>query len=76
MKSAELYVRARRLVFIQGMSRLDAERFFEIDRHTIEKMLAFWVPPGYLPMHREQAHLFFQIVAARVMKIFLTGINV
>jgi len=47
MKRVELYGRVRYAVIIQGMSRREAARIFGIDRRTVDKMLAFSVPPGY-----------------------------
>ena len=47
MKKVELYGRVRYAVIIQGMSRRKAARNFGIDRRTVDKMLAFSVPPGY-----------------------------
>ncbi len=47
MKRLELYGRVRHAVLVQGMSRREASRVFGIDRRTVEKMLAFSVPPGY-----------------------------
>jgi len=47
MKRVELYGRVRHAVIVQGMSRREASRIFGIDRRTVDKMLAFSVPPGY-----------------------------
>jgi transposase len=47
MKRVELYGRVRHAVIVQGMSRREAARDFGIDRRTVDKMLAFSVPPGY-----------------------------
>ncbi len=47
MKRVELYGRVRHAIVVQGMSRREAARIFGIDRRTVEKMLAFSVPPGY-----------------------------
>ena len=47
MKRVELYGRVRYAVLVRGMSRREAARVFGIDRRTVEKMLAFSVPPGY-----------------------------
>ena len=47
MKRVELYGRVRYAVIIQGMSRREAARIYGIDRRTVDKMLAFSVPPGY-----------------------------
>ncbi len=47
MKRVELYGRVRHAILVRGMSRREAARVFGIDRRTVEKMLAFSVPPGY-----------------------------
>jgi len=47
MKRVELYGRVRHAVIVQDMSRREAARIFGIDRRTVDKMLAFSVPPGY-----------------------------
>ncbi len=47
MKGVEIYVRVRRAVFIDGMSRRAAARLFGVDRRTVDKMLRYSVPPGY-----------------------------
>ncbi len=47
MKRVELYGRVRHAVFIHRMSRREAARVFGINRRTVDKMLAFSVPPGY-----------------------------
>ena len=47
MKRVELYGRVRYAVMIDGLSRREAARVFGIDRRTVDKMLAFSVPPGY-----------------------------
>jgi len=47
MKQVELYGRVRHAVIVQGMSRREAARVFGIDRRSVDKMLAFSVPPGY-----------------------------
>ncbi len=47
MKGVELYARVRRAVLVKGMSRREAARVFGIDRRTVDKTLAFSVPPGY-----------------------------
>jgi transposase len=47
MKRVELYGRVRQAVIVQGMSRREAARVFGIDRRTVDKMVAFSVPPGY-----------------------------
>jgi transposase len=47
MKGVELYARVRRAVYVEGLSRREAARRFDIDPRTVAKMLAFSVPPGY-----------------------------
>ena len=47
MKRVELYGRVRHAIVVQGMSRREAARVFGIDRRSVDKMLAFSVPPGY-----------------------------
>jgi len=47
MKRVELYGRVRHAIIVQGMSRREAARVFGIDRRSVDKMLAFSVPPGY-----------------------------
>ncbi len=47
MKQVELYGRVRHAVIVQEMSRREAARVFGIDRRTVDKMVAFSVPPGY-----------------------------
>src|SRR5580693_4093976 len=47
MKSVELYAQVRRAVYVDGISRREAARRFEIDPRTVAKMLAFSVPSGY-----------------------------
>ena len=47
MKRLELYGRVRHAVIVQGMSGREAARVFGIDRRSVDKMLAFSVPPGY-----------------------------
>jgi len=47
MKRVELYGRVRHAVIVQGMSRRQTARVFGIDRRTVDKMVAFSVPPGY-----------------------------
>src|SRR6202167_5510440 len=46
MKGVELYGQVRRAVYVEGLSRREAARRFEIDPRTVAKMLAFSVPPG------------------------------
>jgi len=47
VKKVDLYGRVRHAVLIDGMSRREAARVFGIDPRTVEKMLAYSVPPGY-----------------------------
>ena len=47
MYSVDLYARVRRACRIDGMTKREAARVFGIDRKTVNKMLAFSVPPGY-----------------------------
>jgi len=47
LKRVDLYGRVRYAVLIDGMSRREAARVFGINRRTVDKMLAFSVPPGY-----------------------------
>ena len=52
MFTVELYVRIRRAVMIEGLSRREAARRFGVHRNTIAKMLQFSVPPGYRRQER------------------------
>ena len=47
MKRVELYLKVRRAVMIDGMSRRSAARFYGINRKTVDKMLAFPAPPEH-----------------------------
>jgi transposase len=47
MKDVELYAKVRHAVRIEGLSKRAAARRFGIDPRTVDKMLAFSVPPGY-----------------------------
>jgi transposase len=47
MYSVELYGRVRRAVIVEGKSRREVAREFGIARKTINKMLAYSIPPGY-----------------------------
>ncbi len=65
MKRVELYGRVRHAVVVRGMSRREAARVFGIDRRTVEKMLAFAVPPGYRrnkPVRRPKLDPFVGII--------------
>ena len=44
-----VYLRVRRAVMVGGMSIREAARTFGLHRDTVRKMLAYSVPPGYLP---------------------------
>ena len=48
MKEVELYSKVRHAVRIEGLSERAAARRFGIDPRTVDKMMAFSVPPGYL----------------------------
>ena len=48
MKVVELYGRVRYAVQIEGLSRREAARRFEIDPRTVAKMMKFSAPPGYV----------------------------
>jgi transposase len=47
MYSVDLYSRVRRACHVEGMSKSEAARVFNIDRKTVGKMLEHSVPPGY-----------------------------
>jgi transposase len=47
MKHVELYAKVRHAVRIEGLSKRAVARLFGIDPRTVDKMLAFSVPPGY-----------------------------
>ena len=47
MYSVELYNRVRRSCHVDGMSKSEAARVFNIDRKTVSKILKHSVPPGY-----------------------------
>lgn len=47
MKAVGLYAKVRYAVQIEGLSKRAAARRFGIDPRTVEKMMAFSVPPGY-----------------------------
>ena len=48
MKGVELYGRVRYAVQIEGLSERAAARRFGIDPRTVNKMMKFSVPPGYV----------------------------
>jgi transposase len=47
MKQVELYAKVRYAVQIEGLSKRESGRRFGIDPKTVDKMMAFSVPPGY-----------------------------
>jgi hypothetical protein len=48
MKNVELYAKVRHAVRIEGLSERAAARRFGIDARTVNKMMKFSVPPGYM----------------------------
>lgn len=48
MKRVELYAKVRYAVQIEGLSKREAARRFGIDPRTVDKMMTFSVPPGYV----------------------------
>jgi transposase len=48
MKGLDLYLKVRHAVRIEGLSERAAARRFGIDPRTVNKMMKFSVPPGYL----------------------------
>ena len=46
MKQVELYAQVRYAVQIEGLSKRAAARRFGIVPRTVDKMMAFSVPPG------------------------------
>ncbi len=48
MKDVALYLKARHAVRIEGLSERAAARRFGIDPRTVNKMMKFSVPPGYV----------------------------
>ena len=48
MKGVELYGRVRHAVRIEGLSERAAARRFGLDPRTVNKMMKFSVPPGYV----------------------------
>ena len=48
MKGVELYGRVRYAVRIEGLSERAAARRFGLDPRTVNKMMKFSVPPGYV----------------------------
>ena len=47
MYSVNIYCAVRRAVQVEGMSRREAARVFDLDVKTVRKMLSFSEPPGY-----------------------------
>jgi len=43
----DLYSRVRRACHVEGMSKSEAARVFNIDRKTVKKILEHSIPPGY-----------------------------
>ena len=48
MKDVDLYLKVRHAVWIEGLSERAAARRFGIDPRTVNKMMKFSVPPGYV----------------------------
>jgi hypothetical protein len=48
MKDVDLYLKVRYAVRIEGLSERAAARRFGIDPRTVNKMMKFSVPPGYV----------------------------
>src|SRR6266446_9844894 len=48
MKGVDFYGRVRHAVRIEGLSKRAAARRFGIDPRTVDKMMKFSVPPGYV----------------------------
>jgi len=48
MKGVDLYLKVRHAVRIEGVSERAAARRFGIDPRTVNKMMKFSVPPGYM----------------------------
>jgi len=55
MFTVELYAGIRRAVMVDGLSRREAAKRFDVHRNTISKMLQFSVPPGYRRRERAAA---------------------
>ncbi len=67
MKRVDLYVRVRHAVTHEGKSRREAARLFGINRRTVDKMMAFSIPPGYRrsqPVRRPKLDPFVGIIDA------------
>ena len=50
MYGMELYTAVRLAVVDEGLRHHEAGRRFGIDRRTVEKMLSYSAPPGYLSL--------------------------
>src|SRR5947207_15890997 len=48
MKDVDLYLKVRHAVRIEGLSERAAARRFGLDPRTVNKMMKFSVPPGYV----------------------------
>ena len=48
MKNVDLYLKVRHAVRIEGLSERATARRFGIDPRTVNKMMKFSVPPGYV----------------------------
>ena len=48
MKGLDLYLKVRHAVRIEGLSERAAARRFGIDPRTVNKMMKFSMPPGYV----------------------------
>ena len=48
MKNVDVYLKVRHAVRIEGLSERAAARRFGIDPRTVNKMMRFSVPPGYV----------------------------
>ena len=48
MKDVDDYLKVRYAVQVEGLSKRAAARRFGIDPKTVDKMMKFSVPPGYL----------------------------
>ena len=65
MKVVELYLKVRTAVQIEGLSKRAAARRFGIDPKTVDKMMSFSVPPGYVrtkPAARPKLDAFVDII--------------
>ena len=65
MKVVELYLKVRTAVQIEGLSKRAAARRFGIDPKTVDKMMSFSVPPGYVrtkPAARPKLDAFVAVI--------------